>query len=92
MTTNNAEWRNFCINVDDNKFISLGQNYHEETGKWESTEVALFVNGNMVGDPVRFKYFRYLSDIVEAAIQGDYKVFERHYLVELDLFEAANDD
>ena len=88
MTINN--WRNFCIWINEDIYISLGQEWDDETNHWQASEVALFVNGQMVGDPVRFTYFDGLSEIVEAVKEGDYKIFERHYIFEPDLFDNDN--
>lgn len=88
----NADWRNFCIKVDGTKYISLSQWYDQETHEWNSSEVALFVDGEMVGDPVKFTYFDGLAEIIAAVEQGDYAIFTRHYIVELDLFDVANDN
>lgn len=90
--TDNDRWRNFTIHIDDNRYLSLGQYVDEESLYWHSNEVALFVNDNMVGDPVKFKYFSFLAEVIEAATKGDYKIFERHYAVELDLFDHQNEN
>lgn len=90
--TDNDRWRNFTIHIDDNRYLSLGQYVDEESLGWHSNEVALFVNGDMVGDPVKFKYFSFLAEVIEAATKGDYKIFERHYAVELDLFDHQNEN
>ena len=90
--TDNDRWRNFTIHIDDNRYLSLGQYVDEGSLYWHSNEVALFVNENMVGDPVKFKYFSFLAEVIEAATKGDYKIFERHYAVELDLFDHQNEN
>lgn len=92
MNIDTSEWRNFCIQIDDMKFISLGQYWDEYTLTWASSEVALFVGGDMVGDPVKFNNFDDLTEIIQAVQEGDHTVFTRHYLVELDLFDVANDN
>ena len=92
MRSDNSEWRNFCIQIDDMKFISLGQYWDDSTLTWYSSEVALFVDGDAVGEPVKFNYFDGLAEIIKGVEEGDYKVFPRHYLVELDLFDVANDN
>ena len=84
------EWRNFSIWIDDDVFLSLGQEFDSDTLAWQSSEVALFMNGNMVGDPVKFTTWDGLSEIVEAVKEGDYKIFERHYIFEPDLFDNDN--
>lgn len=92
MRSDNSEWRNFCIQIDDMKFISLGQYWDEYTLTWESSEVALFIDGSMVGEPVKFNNFDDLTEIIKAVDEGDYTIFTRHYIVELDLFDVANDN
>lgn len=92
MLSDNSEWRNFCINIDDNTFISLGQYWDDTALTWHSSEVALFIDGASVGEPVKFQRFSGLAEIIEAVNEGDYKIFTRHYIVELDLFDHANDD
>ena len=92
MNIDNEEWRNFCIHIDENKFLSLGQYWDDHKKTWHSNEVALFVGGDMVGDPVKFVYFDGLAEIIQAVQEGDHTIFTRHYLVELDLFDVANDN
>lgn len=90
--TENDRWRNFTIHIDDNRFLSLGQFVDDESLAWHSNEVALFVNNKEVGDPVSFVRFDFLAEVIEAATRGDYKIFERHYAVSLDLFDHQNEN
>lgn len=83
-------WRNFSVWIDEDTFLSLGQEFDSDTLAWQSSEVALFVNGSMVGEPVRFTNWDGLSEIVEAVKGGDYKIFECHYTFEPDLFDNDN--
>ena len=57
-----------------------------------SHEVALFVNNSMVGHPVTFKFYDGFDEIVEHEVDDDYTLFERQYVVELDLFDNDNNN
>lgn len=82
---NNAEWRNFIIPVDKTRHLSLGQWWDENRREVADSEVALLENGQIVGEPVRFKYADGFADILKQVIEGDYTLFTRQYLVELEL-------
>ena len=90
MQYDNYTWRNFIIPVDENRYVSMGQWYNEETGDVHSHEVALFVNNSMVGDPVTFKFYDGFDEIMRSIVDDDYTLFQRQYVVELDLFDNDN--
>ena len=57
----------FLSGLDKDTFsFSLVNSSDSDTLAWQASEVALFMNGKMVGDPVKFTTWDGLSEIVEA--------------------------